>query len=248
MNEGWSMKRLIRSLVTSATYRQSSKARPELQDPENALLARHSRNRLPAELIRDAALHAGGLLVLNEVGGRSVRPPQPAGVASIAYAAKDDGSWVESKGLDRYRRGLYVHFQRATPYPLLMNFDAPKSVVTQCRRERSNSPLQALNLLNDPVFVEAAVALAHRSVVEADDLDGRIAVMFEAALARPPSAPELKRFKEVHSQLLGKFDRDAAAAAELAPAAVPTVSRADAASLAILATALLNLDEFITKE
>jgi hypothetical protein len=248
MEDGWSMKRLIRSMVTSATYRQASKARPELQDPDNALLARHSRIRLPAELIRDAALHAGGLLVLNEIGGRSVRPPQPAGVAAIAYAAKDDGSWVETQGLDRYRRGLYVHFQRATPYPLMMNFDAPKSVVTQCRRERSNSALQALNLLNDPVFVEAAVALAYRSVAENAGLDDRIGAMFEAALARPPSEPELKRFRLAHEQLVSKFEADSAAATELAPAALPGVARAETAALSVLATALLNLDEFITKE
>ena len=151
---------MVRNIVTSATYRQSSKIRPDLQskDPDNALLARQSRVRLPAELIRDEALYASGLLTL-EVGGKSVKPPQPAGVASLAYGAKSDDSWVESKGDDKYRRGLYIHFQRATPYPLLMNFDAPKSVVAQCKREQSNTALQALNLLNDPVFVEAGTAL-----------------------------------------------------------------------------------------
>jgi hypothetical protein len=153
-NDGWSVKQLVRTMVTSSTYQQTSKARPDIQDPDNSLLARQTRLRLPAELIRDSALHAAGLLTL-QVGGPSVKPPQPAGVASLAYGAKSDDSWTESSGSDRYRRGLYIHFQRATPYPLLMNFDAPKSVVAQCKRERSNTALQALNLLNDPVFIEA---------------------------------------------------------------------------------------------
>ncbi|HYO82928.1 MAG TPA: DUF1553 domain-containing protein [Bryobacteraceae bacterium] len=212
---GWSLKKLIRTIATSATYKQSSKIRPDVQakDPENALLARQSRLRLPAELIRDSALHAAGLLS-HEVGGRSVRPPQPDGVASLAYGAKTNDSWKESTGKDRYRRGLYIHFQRATPYPLLMNFDAPKAVVAQCRRERSNTALQALNLLNDPVFFEAAEALARRVAGEADP----ITAMFEYALGRPPSPAEAERFAR-HS-----------------------------GDLTLLASVLLNLDEFITRE
>ena len=147
IDDGWSMKRLIRTIVTSSTYRQSLQRPAGIQskDPDNALLSRYSRQRLPAELIRDAALYAGGLLTL-DVGGKSVKPPQPAGVAVPRVRRRGDDSWQESKGDDRYRRGLYIHFQRATPYPLLMNFDAPKSVVAQCKRERSNTPLQALNL------------------------------------------------------------------------------------------------------
>jgi hypothetical protein len=245
MEDGWSVKRLVRTIVTSATYKQSSKMRPELQskDPDNALLARQSRLRLPAELIRDAALHAGGLLTL-DVGGKSVRPPQPAGVASLAYGARGDDSWVESKGAERYRRGLYIHFQRATPYPLLMNFDAPKSVVAQCRRERSNTPLQALNLLNDPVFVEAASALAYR-VLGRDD---RIAALFDYALNRPPTSAESERFSSYLVRMRGIYEKDAAAAKQIAPAELPGTSRAETAALITLATAVLNLDEFITRE
>ena len=249
MDEGWSMKRLIRTIVTSSVYRQSSKVRPELQttDPDNALLARQSRLRLPAELIRDEALFAGGLLTM-EVGGRSVKPPQPAGVAAMAYGARGDDSWAESKGADRYRRGLYIHFQRATPYPLLMNFDAPKAVVTLCRRERSNTSLQALNLLNDPVFIEAATALAYRTLTEAPGTDERIKLLFEHALNRPPSLGEAERFRKGLATFTAKYAADAKLTRDLAPAELPGITRTEAAAWVNLATVLLNLDEFITKE
>jgi len=245
----WSAKTLIRTVVTSSSYRESSKIRPELEskDPENALLARQSRLRLRAELIRDEALFAGGLLTM-DVGGRSFRPPQPAGVAALAYGAKGDESWVESTGKDRYRRGLYIHFQRATPYPLLMNFDAPKSVVSQCSRERTNTPLQALNLLNDQVFIEAARALASRSIGEASDEEGRINAMFERALGRPPSLGEKARFAKGKASLQTKYQGDAAAAEQLAKTALPGIPRSEAAAWINLATVLMNVDEFITRE
>jgi hypothetical protein len=247
--DGWSVKQLVRNIVTSATYRQSSKLRPELQskDPDNALLARQSRIRLPAELIRDEALYAGGLLTL-EVGGKSVKPPQPSGVASLAYGAKGDESWVESKGDDRYRRGLYIHFQRATPYPLLMNFDAPKAVVAQCKREQSNTALQALNLLNDPVFMEAATALAYRAISEAPDTNGRLGAMFKHALNRPPTSTEQDKFRTSLGRLQSIYEKDGEAAKQLAPAELPGVTRAETAALVNAASVLLNLDEFITKE
>ena len=240
--DGWSTKRLIRTIVTSATYKQSSQVRPDVQDPDNALLARQTRIRLPAELIRDSALSASGLLT-HDVGGRSVRPPQPDGVAAIGYGSRTD-AWVESKGADRYRRGLYIHFQRATPYPLLMNFDAPKAVVTQCRRERSNTALQALNLLNDPVFIEAATSLAYRVL----DRQDRIAALFEHALARQPSASEAERFRSHLVRMRALYEKDADSAKHLAPAEISGASRAEIAALVNLATAVLNLDEFITKE
>ena len=162
----WSMKRMVREIVTSATYRQSSNARPELEqrDPDNTLLARQKRLRLPAELVRDEALYAADLLDLR-IGGRSVKPPQPKGVAELSYA--NSVKWEESTGADRYRRGLYIHFQRTTPYPQLMNFDAPNSDLSCTRRERTDTPLQALNLLNDPVFFEAAQGLAFRVMRDA---------------------------------------------------------------------------------
>src|ERR1019366_2824218 len=160
------MKQMGRLLVPSSTSRQSSNARPELaaKDPENTLLARQSRLRLPAELIRDEALSAAGLLDPRIGGGRG-KPPPPQGGGAPAYAGAGEGG--ESSGPDRYRRGLYIHFQRTVPYPQLMSFDAPAASLACPRRERTNTPLQALNLMNDPVFFEAAQGLAYRIVREA---------------------------------------------------------------------------------
>ncbi|HLU47481.1 MAG TPA: DUF1549 and DUF1553 domain-containing protein, partial [Planctomycetota bacterium] len=160
----WSRKRLIREIVLSRTYRQSSRPRVDLAaiDPENRLLARQHRFRVDAETIRDVSLAAAGLLSLN-VGGPSVRPPIPPGVAELGYAGSV--RWPESEGADRHRRGLYIFRQRTVPYPMLATFDAPDGSVTCPERERSNTPLQALTLLDDPVFVECARGLASRLLV-----------------------------------------------------------------------------------
>jgi cytochrome c553 len=196
-DNGWSMKRLEKSIVMSATYRQSSKARPELEtkDPENTLLARQSRLRLPAELIRDQALAVSGLLN-PEIGGRSVRPPQPKGVAELTYA--NSGKWRESAGADKYRRGLYVHYQRTSPYPQMSNFDEPDSNVSCTRRRRSNTPLQALNLLNDPVFYEAAQALAAR--IQREGGADPLGYAFELCIARVPTKTERARIEQYRAQ------------------------------------------------
>ncbi|MFN7925546.1 MAG: PSD1 and planctomycete cytochrome C domain-containing protein [Bryobacteraceae bacterium] len=219
MDNGWSLKHLHRLIVNSATYKQSSKIRPDLEtkDPNNLLLARQSRVRLSAELVRDSALAVSGLLY-PAVGGKSVRPPQPKGVTELGYAGGT--KWEENQGPERYRRGLYIHFQRTTPYPLLMNFDAPKSTVPACRRGRSNTALQALNLLNDPVFLEAAQALAERLQQESD-FSRAVTSGYLLALGREPSAPEVNR-------LQGYFDRQK--------------------DWTGLASILLNLDEFIVRE
>ncbi len=192
MANGWSQKALIRTIVLSATYRQSSNVPAELaaKDPENVLLARQARLRLPAELIRDGALFASGLL--NErIGGPSVRPPQPKGVAELGYGG--NVKWPESPAPDRYRRGLYVHYQRTTPYPMLSNFDVPDSNISCSRRRVSNTPLQALNLLNDPVFVEAAQALAKRVETDRDPLGAA----FQLTLGRPPQPTERARLAQL---------------------------------------------------
>jgi hypothetical protein len=218
---GWSQKQMIRMIVTSAAYRQSSHARPDLEskDPLNLLLARQSRLRLSAETIRDEALSASGLLDL-KIGGPSVRPPQPAGVAEMAY--NNSVKWKESTGGDKYRRGLYIHYQRTTPYPFLANFDEPDSTMACTRRRVSNTPLQALNLLNDPVFYEAAEALAYRIEREAaGDFNAKLDYAFALALSRKPSARERARLEEYYKQPDGWLG----------------VSRV-----------LLNLDEFITRE
>jgi hypothetical protein len=242
---GWSAKNLLRTIVTSATYRQSSSTRKDLaeKDPENALLARQARLRLTAEQIRDAALAAGGLLD-TRVGGPSVRPPQPAGLEALGYAGSV--KWRESEGPDRYRRGLYVFFQRTVPYPQLMTFDAPDSTVTCSRRRRSNSPLQALNLLNDPVFVEAAQAMAVRLLDEkpVDRLDRA----FQLAVGRSPSPRERQRLQSFLDEQLTRWASDQETARGLVPYLPERVSLAEAAAWTSASRVLLNLDEFITRE
>lgn len=239
-DNGWSVKHILRLIVTSATYRQSSNTRPELldKDPENTILARQSRVRLQAEQIRDAALSAAGLLN-DSIGGPSVRPPQPKGIAELGYAGSV--KWNDDDGPSRYRRGLYIHFQRTTPYPMLMNFDAPDSNVSCSRRRRSNSPLQALNLLNDPVFFEAAQGLALR-LAEHPDQARRLDEAFLLALGRAPSSAERARLAALLSSSSAALSANAKAASELLP-----VNPGEAAWVNV-ARVLLNLDEFITRE
>jgi hypothetical protein len=239
---GWSMKRMHRLIVTSAAYRQSSKARPELKDrdPDNRLVSHQSRLRLPAELVRDEALAVSGLLN-PAIGGESIRPPQPAGIAELGYS--NSVKWPETKGPARFRRGLYILFQRTAPYPMLMTFDAPDSNVACSRRSRSNTPLQSLNLLNDPVFFEAAQAFALRADKDCPAATGdRIGCMFELALGRAPSDGErqrLARYLDDQATIFAKDKQAAAEAAPIEPGAAPWVG---------LARVLLNVDEFITRE
>jgi len=227
----WSMKQMVKLMVTSATYRQSANARPELQaiDPDNTMLARMSRPRLPAELIRDEALYAAGMLDLR-IGGKSVKPLQPKGVAELSYAGSV--KWEESNGADRYRRGLYVHFQRTTPYPQLMNFDAPSSSLSCTRRERTNTPLQALNLLNDPVFFEAAQGLAFRVIREAPagSFRDKLNYAFEVTLGRQPSAHEAERLGTYFDDTLHKLGSTPETVTALFPNRLEGMPQADAAA------------------
>ena len=245
----WSLKRMIRLIVCSATYRQSSQARPELieRDPKNVLLARQNRFRLEAEIVRDVALAASGLMTPT-VGGPSVHPRQPAGISELTYAGS--ARWVESTGPDRYRRGLYTWFQRTSPYPMLMTFDAPDSNVTCTRRDRSNTPLQALTMLNDPVFHECAQALGRRIVRERPgDSSARLEYSFELCLGRKPTAGELSRLNELYVDLRALAESDRAAAAKLV--GLPELAAddlVDTAAAVALARVLINLDEFVTRE
>ena len=225
--KGWSVKSIHRLIVTSATYRQASMNRPDLAqlDPDNRRLARQSRLRLEAELIRDASLMASGLLN-SEVGGPSVFPPQPDGVMAQGQIRRD---WRASEGPDRFRRGLYTYFWRATPHPSLVVFDAPDATRACTRRMRSNTPLQALTLLNDRASIEFAEALAARVLREGPVDDGsRLALAFRLALARTPTDRE----SGLMVSLLGDVR-----SADPGPEAWTTVARV-----------LLNLDEFITRE
>jgi hypothetical protein len=246
---GWSRKEMIREIVLSATYRQSSAARPELEasDPANTLLARQARVRLSAELIRDSALTVSGLLN-TEVGGPSIRPPQPAGVTELGYGKKAGAGWDETKGSERYRRGLYIQFQRSTPYPQLVNFDAPRSDVPVCKRERSNTSLQALNLLNDPVFVEAASALAYRIVTGASSPADRLHSAFRLTLGREPDQTEAKALESYLHQQTKIFDEHPADAAKVASFADGQGNQTEVAAWTGVASVLMNLDEFITRE
>jgi len=242
----WSRKKLLRRIVTSATYRQSSHARPDLEerDPDNKWLARQNRLRLPAELVRDNALTVSDLLN-PKLGGPSVRPPQPEGVSELGYSKK---SWEADRGPERYRRGMYIHFQRTTPYPFLINFDASDTLTAKVTRERSNTPLQALNLLNDEVFMEAARTLALRVALESEGFDARLERMFLRVLSRRPEAREKDRaatYFERQKQILAAEE---GAAKKLAPVVPPGEDQADLATWAGLARGLLNLDEFLVRD
>ena len=248
MARGWSTKQMIRLIVTSSTYRQSSKARPDVaqRDPDNALLSRQSRVRLPAELVRDETLEAAGLLD-PRIGGPSVRPPQPKGVAELSYAGSV--KWHESTGADRYRRGIYILFQRTVPYPMLVNFDEPSSNLSCTRRERTDTPLQALNLLNDPVFFEAAQGLAFRVMHEASGSFGdRLNFAYRVTVGREPSAREAERLGKYYDDTLKELQDNQKTVAELFPNRLEGVPQAQAAAWVELSRVLLNLDEFITRE
>jgi hypothetical protein len=248
MARGWSNKQMIRLIVTSATYRQSSHARPELEakDPSNTLLSHMSRLRLPAELVRDQALSASGLIDLR-VGGRSIKPPQPKGVAELSYAGSV--KWEESTGADKYRRGLYIHFQRTTPYPQLMNFDAPSASLSCTRRERTDTPLQALDLMNDPVFYEAAQALAFRVMRESTGpFRDRLNYAFKITVGREPNQREAERMGKYYDEALRGIQAAPATMAALFPNRLEGVPQNEAAAWVELSRVLLNLDEFITRE
>ncbi len=245
----WSLKSFHKFIVTSATYRQSSKARPELlaRDPNNTWLARQNRLRLEAEIIRDNALAVSGLLN-RTIGGPSVKPPQPAGVSELTYA--NTAKWVESKGADRYRRGMYTWFQRTSPHPMLTTFDAPDGVLSCVRREKSNTPLQALTLLNDTVFVECARALGRRIMTEAKGApEERVDWAFHLCLARPPAAKEKAALVGLYQELVKAASADTTASARLLGDAPPAnIDPAEAAAWTALARTLLNLDEIMTRE
>jgi hypothetical protein len=254
--DSWSTKRMVRRIVLSATYQQSSAPRRDLAavDPENVLLARQLRRRVESEVIRDLALASSGLLV-PRIGGPSVRPPQPAEYASVTYAGS--AKWAESTGADRYRRGMYTFFQRTSPYPMLMTFDTPDSNECTARRQTSNTPLQALTLWNDPAFVEAAQALGRRIVAEVPG-DGdrqqtarpRAERAFALCLSRQPSAGELADVLQLYEASRALASRDGSIALQIL-GGPPPPSHDDLQEYAAwvsVGRALLNLDEFITRE
>jgi mono/diheme cytochrome c family protein len=253
---GWDVRAMERLIVLSATYRQSSRAAEDLvaRDPENRLLARGPRFRLPAEIVRDNALAASGLLN-REMGGPGVYPYQPKNVwEDIAYGDVYSAQrYPPSRGADLYRRSMYTFWKRTAPPPSLAAFDAPDREKCLARRARTNTPLQALVLMNDPTYVEAARALAARAIKEAGaDESRRIAVAFRNIVARPPSARETRLLRDLARAQLAEYRRNPAAARALLEVGESRpeagVSAAELAAWTMVASTILSMDEAITKE
>lgn len=245
MKRGWSQKEMHKLIVTSATYRQSSKVTPELleRDPENLWLARAPRLRLEAEQVRDAALVASGLLS-PRLGGPSVFPPQPAGVSTEgAYGALQ---WQVSGGADKYRRGLYTFAKRTTPYAMTLTFDGPSGEACLPRRDRSNTPLQALTLLNDDVFMDTARALGAWAAAQSGEEEMVAEMVFRRCLTRAPRPEERNKLVEFYRRQLARFTSGELDPGEILGEAEPERGASRAAWTA-LARVLLNLDEAITK-
>lgn len=251
---GWDTKAIIKTIVSSATYRQSSKAPRERyeQDPFNRLLARGPRFRLDAERVRDQALALSGLLV-ERIGGPSVYPPQPPGMWRAAFNGKDT-NWATSEGEDRYRRGLYTFWRRSVPYPSMATFDAPSREVCSLRRIRTNTPLQALVTLNDPVYVEIARAMARRIVNEGGQSEAeRIEFALRLVLIRPPGAGEIERVTELYRAELEQFQKNPESAKDFVfgegkgEENTEPVDLARLAAWISVANVLMNLDAVLTK-
>lgn len=247
MATDWSLKQLHRTIVTSATYRQSSHKRDDADrvDPLNKLISRQTRLRVDAEVIRDLALAASGLLD-GRIGGPSVYPPQPDGVYAFTQR---NASWPTSKGADRYRRGLYTFFMRSAPYPMLTTFDTPRFDTTCTLRVRSNTPLQSLTLANDETMLEAARALGRRLIDEAKEDRDRINLAYQRCFARVPSQQEAARLLAfVESQREDFLASPPDAKSFIQATATSDEQLAELAAWTVVARVLLNLDEFITRE
>jgi mono/diheme cytochrome c family protein len=247
VENGWSQKRLLRTIVTSATYRQSSTAAPERRerDPDDRLLSRGARYRVEAEMVRDIALAAAGLLS-PKIGGPSVFPEQPDGVWNVPYSSM---KWTTSPNEDRHRRSLYTFIRRSSPYPSLVAFDAPSREACTVRRVMSNTPLQALTTLNDPVFSEAARALAARATAEGGaTVPERIVYAYRLCTARRPSPPDLEALVAFHDREKARFDAAPERARALleAPSAAP--GDGGRAALTMVANVLLSMDATLTRE
>lgn len=242
----WNVKRFLKLLVMSAAYRQSAKVSPELfvRDPDNRLLARGPRVRLSAEMIRDQALFAAGLLS-PKMFGPSVRPQQPNLGVSAAFGGSID--WQTSTGEDRYRRGIYTQWRRSNPYPSMSTFDAPNRDTCVVRRTRTNTPLQALVTMNDPVYVEAAQALAKKALNSGGDPKEVVARMLRACLIRPPTDEEVNRLVKLFKDAEREFRKDATKANQFAGKLNAMVDPSSYAAMTVVANVILNLDEMLMK-
>jgi hypothetical protein len=248
---GWDTKRLLKEIVTSSTYQQSSRADDELarRDPYNRLLARGPRLRLPAEALRDQALAVSGLLSA-KMYGPPVHPFQPVNGLAAAFGPSTD--WETSRGEDAHRRAVYTKWRRNLPYPSMIAFDVPERAVCSMRRVRTNTPIQALVTLNDPVFVEAAQALGRRILQDGGaTVESRVGFAFRVVLSRPPSELESRRLVSLYRSARASLAVDPARAAVLATrpiGALPTgIDPVDAAAWTVVGNVLLNLDETLAR-
>jgi mono/diheme cytochrome c family protein len=250
VESGWNVKQLLKTLVMSAAYQQSSKVTPEQfeRDPENRLLARGPRFRLSAETIRDQALAVSGLLS-RTMYGPSVRPPRPSSGLSAAFGGGLD--WQTSSGADKFRRGIYTEWRRTSPYPSMITFDAPNRETCSLRRGRTNTPLQALVTLNDPVYVEAAQALGRRLAETPGELKEKLAFGFRLCVARAPTEVELTRLEQLFVSAREAYAAQPEQAKKMAEDPLgPIPSGGNAAEYAawtVVGNVLLNLDEFLMK-
>lgn len=248
MQSGWDRKALIRKIVLSATYRQTSHSRSDLQDidPLNRLLARQTRFRLESEVIRDLVLDAGGLLN-EEIGGPTIYPEVPSSTQDLSYKYKT--RWLVSDKPERYRRGLYIHFKRTNPYPSLVMFDSPESNLCHPQRNRSNTPLQALTTLNDPVFVEGAQALGRHLAEMSESSEERFQHASMRVLSRNLESRERETLQTLYEEEHSFYrEHSEAADALVGRYSAAPVSNVQTAAWISVARALLNLDEFITRE
>jgi mono/diheme cytochrome c family protein len=247
----WDTKALLKLIVTSATYRQSSRVTPELlaRDPHNRLLSRAPRYRMEAEMIRDQALALSGLLA-TKVGGPSVYPPQPDGLWQAAF--NGERTWATSKGEDRYRRGLYTFWRRTIPYPSMAAFDAPSRETCAIKRVRSNTPVQAFVTLNDPVYVETAQALARRIIREGSSSpEERARFVLRLCLVRPPEPEQVTKLVELYQSERDHYHSFPSEATKLATDPLgqlpPGVTADELAAWTVVANVVLNLDGVLTK-
>ncbi len=251
MEKKWDTKAFLKTLVTSAAYRQSSKVTPEAleRDPENQLASRGPRVRLSAEMVRDQALAVSGLLS-GRMFGPSVRPARPNAGLSAAFGGGLD--WQTSAGEDRFRRGIYTEWRRTSPYPSMVTFDATSREICTIRRNRSNTPLQALVTLNDPVYVEAAQALSRRIVAAASTPEDRVRAGYRFVLQRGATDKEIARVAQLVAESREYFAKDAKKAADMATnpigAAPAGADLTDLAAWTAAANVLLNLDETLMKK
>jgi hypothetical protein len=251
---GWDVKALLKNIVMSSTYRQSSKITPEMRqtDPNNRLLARGPRYRLPAEMVRDNALVASGLLV-KKIGGPSVFPYQPDGLWAETTSGRHLTQYIPDDGEGLYRRSLYTFWKRTSPPPGMTTFDAAMRTHPVVGREATSTPMQALHTLNDPIYMEASRKLAERMMKEGgENLGDQITFGFRAATSRRPNDRELELLTDLYEEERSTYSEEPTLADELLSVGETTVdSELDSVELAartIVASAIFNLDETLTKE